>query len=56
MDNNFNVNENLNSNTDIYDQTTVDSKSLMEQAEAYLLDCGLSEYQISSIRYIFLGE
>jgi protein tyrosine/serine phosphatase len=30
--------------------------SLMEQAEAYLLDCGLSEYQISSIRYIFLGE
>ncbi len=30
--------------------------TLKEQAEAYLLDCGVSEYQIASIRNIFLGD
>lgn len=30
--------------------------SLKERAEAYLLDCGVSEYQIASIRNIFLGD
>lgn len=30
--------------------------TLKEQAEAYLLSCGVSEYQIDSIRNIFLGE
>lgn len=33
-----------------------DGETLKEQAEAYLLSCGVSEYQISSIRNIFLGE
>ena len=30
--------------------------TLKEQAEAYLLSCGVSEYQIESIRKIFLGD
>ena len=30
--------------------------SIKEQTEAYLLDCGVTEYQIESIRNIFLGE
>lgn len=30
--------------------------TLKEQAESYLLSCGVSEYQINSIRNIFLGE
>ena len=30
--------------------------TLKEQAEAYLLSCGISEYQIESIRNIFLGD
>jgi protein-tyrosine phosphatase len=30
--------------------------SLKEQAESYLLSCGVTEYQIKSIRNIFLGE
>ena len=30
--------------------------TLKEQAESYLLSCGVSEYQIESIRNIFLGE
>lgn len=33
-----------------------DGETLREQAEAYLLSCGVSEYQIKSIRNIFLGE
>ena len=30
--------------------------TLKEQVESYLLSCGLSEYQINSIRNIFLGD
>lgn len=30
--------------------------TLKEQTEAYLLSCGVNEYQINSIRNIFLGE
>lgn len=30
--------------------------TLKEQVESYLLSCGVSEYQISSIRNIFLGD
>ena len=30
--------------------------TLKEQAEAYLLSCGVSQFQIQSIRDIFLGE
>jgi hypothetical protein len=30
--------------------------SLKEQAESYLLSCGVTEYRIKSIRNIFLGE
>lgn len=30
--------------------------TLKEQVESYLLSCGVSEYQIASIRNIFLGE
>ena len=30
--------------------------TLKEQVEAYLLSCGVTEYQIQSIRNIFLGE
>lgn len=30
--------------------------TLKEQAESYLLSCGVSEYQIESIRNIFLGD
>lgn len=30
--------------------------TLKEQAESYLLSCGVTEYQINSIRNIFLGE
>ena len=33
-----------------------DGDTLKEQAENYLLSCGLSEYQINSIRNIFLGD
>ena len=31
-------------------------ETLKARAEAYLLDCGVSEYQIASIRNIFLGD
>lgn len=31
-------------------------ETLKEQVESYLLTCGVSEYQINSIRNIFLGE
>jgi hypothetical protein len=30
--------------------------TLKEQAESHLLSCGVSEYQIQSIRNIFLGD
>ena len=30
--------------------------SLKEQVESYLISCGVSEYQINSIRNIYLGE
>jgi hypothetical protein len=30
--------------------------TLREQTESYLLSCGISEYQIATIRNIFLGE
>ena len=30
--------------------------TLKEQVESYLLSCGISEYQINSIRNIFLGD
>ena len=33
-----------------------EGNTLMEQTEAYLLSCGVNEYQIQSIRDIFLGE
>ena len=33
-----------------------DGTTLKEQAESYLLSCGVSEYQIESIRNIFLGD
>ena len=33
-----------------------EGNTLKEQVESYLLSCGVSEYQISSIRNIFLGD
>lgn len=33
-----------------------EGNTLKEQTEAYLLSCGVTEYQINSIRNIFLGE
>ena len=33
-----------------------EGNTLKEQAESYLLSCGVTEYQIESIRKIFLGE
>jgi hypothetical protein len=35
---------------------TTGTMTLKEQAEAYLIDCGLTEAEIASIRDIFLGE
>lgn len=35
---------------------TYEGDTLKEQTEAYLMSCGVSEYQIESIRNIFLGE
>ena len=35
---------------------TTGTMTLKEQAEAYLLDCGLTPSEINTIRAIFLGE
>jgi hypothetical protein len=35
---------------------TYGGETLKEQAEAYLRACGVTEYQIETIRNIFLGD